>query len=266
MTGRAIKKRILAALALLPIAFAQQRSFVACPIVRDTKTVPCFLAESEGQTYFLAIQQDIQADLYPPQLLHEVLVEGTVAPGPPVCGGIPLKPVKLSVLPELNLACNMILPAEPGIEAPPTRRPAGPSTKQAPVIPAGAPPAARPAPPQRSAGPFTRRDFQITYDFDSAFLFSRDTRVVSQAAAYATAAQAKTVEVTAHRAASLLSNGRVLTENEAIAAQRAERVVDILRGLGTNPASIQVHIVPEVVKPDGVTDPEKRLLTIRVTP
>jgi len=43
-------------------------------------------------------------------------------------------------------------------------------------------------------------------------------------------------------------------------------VVDILRGLGTDPASIQVHISPEVVKPDGVTDPEKRLLTIRVTP
>ena len=134
--------KTLLALLLLPVTLAaQQRNFVTCPIVRDTKTVPCFLAEYEGETYFLAIQQDIQAELYPPQLLHEVLVEGTVAPGPRVCGGIPLKPVKLSVLPEVNPACNTILPAEPGIEAPPTRRPAGPSTRQAPV--STAPPAPR---------------------------------------------------------------------------------------------------------------------------
>ena len=89
---------------------------------------------------------------------------------------------------------------------------------------------------------------------------------MSQAAAYANAASAKVVEITAHRAASLLSNGRVLTENESIATRRAEGVADILRGLGTNPASIRVRVVPEVTKPDGVSDPQKRLLTIRVTP
>ena len=261
-----MKRRMILALALVPATFAQQRTFVACPIVRDTKTVPCFLAEYEGETYYLTIQQDIQAELYPPQLLHEVLVEGTVAQGPRICGGIPMKPVKLSVLPELNLSCNTILPAEPGIEAPPTRRPAGPSTRQAPVIPAGAPQPAGPKPQERLTGPFTERQFEITYDFDSAFLFSRDTRVVSQAATYANAANAQTVEVTAHRAASLLSNGRVMTESEGIAVQRAERVVDILHGLGINPASIKVRVAPDVTKPDGVTDPRQRLLTIRVTP
>ncbi len=150
--------KLLLALALVPATFAQPRSFVACPIVRDTKTVPCFLAEYEGETYYLTIQQDIQAELYPPQLLHEVLVEGTVAPGPRICGGIPLKPVKLSVLPELNLSCNTILPAEPGIEAPPTRRPAGPSTRQAPVIVGGAAPAGGP-PRERFTAPFAEREF-----------------------------------------------------------------------------------------------------------
>src|SRR5579872_7525659 len=86
------------------VAFGQERSFVACPVVRDTKTVPCFLAEYQGETYFLGIQQDITADSYPPQLLHEALVEGIVAPGPRICGGIPLKPLHVSVLPELNRA------------------------------------------------------------------------------------------------------------------------------------------------------------------
>jgi len=254
--------RMLFALFLAPAVFAQQRSFVACPIVRDTKTVPCFLAEYEGETYYLTIQQDIQAEIYPPQLLHEVLVEATVAPGPRVCGGIPLKPVKLSVLPELNQSCNTILPAEPGIDAPPTRRPAGPSTKQAPVV-AGA--AFAPRAPQRPPDVLSsEREFRITYDFDSAFLFSRDTRVVSQAATLA--ARARTIEITAHRGASPLSNGRVMTEKEEIAAQRAERVVDILKGLGTDPSTIKVHISPEVAKPDGINDPQNRLLTIRVIP
>lgn len=260
-----MKRRVIALMALAPLTYAQQLSFIACPIVRDTKTVPCFLAEYEGETYFLAVQQDIQAELYPPQLLHEVLVEGTIAPGPRICGGIPLKPVKLSVLEELNLSCNTILPAEPGIEAPPVRRPAGPSTRQAPVTPDGPPAGPKPV-PQPWTGPFSERTFEIHYDFDSAFLFSRDTRVVSQAANYAIAAKAKAVEVTGHRAASRLSNGRIVTEREDIAKRRAESVAELLRGLGVDPGSIVLRIVPEAAPPDGITDPERRLTTIRVTP
>lgn len=256
--------RIFLALALLPVAFAQQQiSFVSCPIVRDTKSVPCFLAEHEGETYFLAIQQDIRAEQYPPQLLHEVLVEGTVAPGPRVCGGIPLKPIHLSVLPEVNLACNTILPAEPGIDPPPHRRPAGPSTRD---IPADAPPAPAPTPPERFAPPFEARDFTIHYDFDSAFLFMGDTAVVRQAASFADAAKAKSIEITAHRAAVLLSNGEVMTENENVAERRAAAVAELLGGLGVTPDSITVRIAPNVAKPDGVSDPERRTVSIHVMP
>lgn len=252
--------KTLFALALVPATLAaQQRSFVTCPIVRDTKTVPCFLAEYQGETYYLTVQQDISADLYPPQLLHEVLVEGTVAPGPRVCGGIPLKPVKLSVLPEINLACNTILPAEPGIEAPPTRRPAGPSTRQ----PAAATPRET---PERFTPPFGEREWKIFYDFDSAFLFSRDTRVVSQAAEFAIAAKAKAVEIIVQRGAVLLSNGQTLTESEAVAAQRAETVADLLRGLGTDSSSVKIRIEPGVARPDGISDPQNRVVSIRVKP
>jgi hypothetical protein len=255
-----MRLKAVLALFLLPVTLAaQQRNFVTCPVVRDTKTVPCFMAEYDGETYFLAVQQDIQAEIYPPQLLHEVLVEGTVQPGPRVCGGIPLKPIKLSVLPEVNPACNTILPAEPGIEAPPTRRPAGPSTRQAPVSTA-APAPERPAPPLRE------REWKIFYDFDSAFLFSRDTRIVNQAADYAMTAKAKTVEITAQRAASLLSNGKTLTESQTIATQRAERVAALLRGLGTEAASVRIRILPDVPKPDGASDPQNRMVSIRVTP
>jgi hypothetical protein len=248
------------ALFLLPMTLAaQQRNFVTCPVVRDTKTVPCFLAEYDGETYFLAVQQDIQAEIYPPQLLHEVLVEGTVAAGPRVCGGIPLKPVKLSVLPEVNPACNTILPAEPDIEAPPTRRPAGPSTRQAPVT--TAPPA-----PQKPAPPFTQREWKILFDFDSSFLFSRDTRAVNQAADFAIAAKAKSVEITAQRGATLLSNGKILSENPTVSADRAEKVAALLRGLGTDAASLKIHIVSGVPETNGVSDSENRMVSIQVTP
>jgi outer membrane protein OmpA-like peptidoglycan-associated protein len=255
-----MKLRTLGILLLAQTAAAQQLNFVACPVVRDTKTVPCFLAEYEGKTYYLVIQQDISADQYPPQLLHEVLVEGTVDTGPHVCGGIPLKPVKLSVLPEVNLACNTILPAEPGIEAPPARRAAGPSTRQSRAA------AEPPAIPTRPAPPFVEREWKVLYDFDSAFLFSRDTRTVNQAADYAVASRAKRIEIVAHRGATLLSNGKVLVENEAIAAQRAERVVALLKGLGAEPASLNVRVVSAPPQPNGKTDPESRVVSIRVSP
>ena len=252
---------LLAMLFVVETAAAQQRNFVACPFVRDTRTVPCFLAEYQGETYYLAVQQDISADQYPPQLLHEVLVEGTIDAGPRVCGGIPLKPMKLSVLPEVNPACNTILPAEPGIEAPPTHRPAGPSTRQAP-----APAAAAPAAPERLVPPFVERQWKVLYDFDSAFLFSRDTRTVSQAAEYAVASKAKHIDIVAGRGATLLSSGKVLVEGEAIAKQRAERIVTLLKGLGADPASVNVRVVSAPPQPDGKTDPENRVVSIRVSP
>jgi hypothetical protein len=250
---------LLVVLIVAQNAAAQQISFVTCPVVRDTRTVPCFLAEYQGETYYLAVQQDISADQYPPQLLHDVLVEGTIDAGPRVCGGIPLKPVKLSVMPEVNPACNTILPAEPGIEAPPTRRPAGPSTRQ----PAAA---AAPAAPVRPVPPFDEREWKILYDFDSFFLFSRDTRTVNQAADYAIASKAKHIEIVAHRGATLLSNGKVLVEGEAVATQRADHVVTLLKGLGADPASVNVRVASAPPQPDGKTDPESRVVSIRVSP
>lgn len=246
--------RFWLAIILIPAAFAQQqKNFISCPIVRDTKTVPCFLAEYEGETYFLTVQTDITAEQYPPQLLHEVLVEGTVVPGPRVCGGIPLKPLRLSVLPEVNKACNTILPAEPGIEAPPTRRPAGPSTKQAPV--STAPPA-----PEKFAPPFTAREWKIPFDFDSDFLFARDTRVVNQAIEYARVSNAKQVEVTGYRAATLLSNGKTIVERDSVASERVNKVTALLKGLGV--ANVTGRAVPEAQP----ADPEKRLAVIRIIP
>jgi outer membrane protein OmpA-like peptidoglycan-associated protein len=236
---------------------AQHLNFVACPVVRDTKTVPCFLAEYKGETYFLGIQQDITADFYPPQLLHQSLVEGTVAPGPRVCGGIPLRPVHVSVLAEVDRSCNTILPAEPGIDAPPAKRPAGPSTRQAPVSVA-------PVEPKKPEPPFAEREFIIHYDFDSDFLFARDTRELTDIAEYARVSKAQKIEVVGYRGATLLSQGTVLTEKPQVAQLRAERVAQVLKGLGA-PASV-ARWIAEPATPAGDADYESRRTVVRIVP
>lgn len=232
---------------------AQQRNFVACPIVRDTKTVPCFLAEYDGETYFLGIQQDITSDFHPPQLKHQVLVEGRIEEGPRVCGGIPLKPVSISVLKEVDLACDTLLPAEPGIQAPPGSRPAGPSHVS------GTPGASLPR--ETFSGP---HEFTILYAFDDDYLQYGGNRVVTEAAEYAKRIAASSVKVKGYRATSVLSNGTRMIEKPGLAEKRAENIATLLRGLGVS--GVAVEWKAEAEPGDGSTDPSRRRVTILVTP
>ncbi|MDY6982912.1 MAG: hypothetical protein SV422_07475, partial [Pseudomonadota bacterium] len=91
-----------------------QRNFVSCPIVMDTLDVPCWVAEYEGERYFLTVQTGRTAGVvFSPALNHKVLVEGTVTDAPRMCGGIVLKDVKLSVMEyEVSPECNTILPGD----------------------------------------------------------------------------------------------------------------------------------------------------------
>lgn len=248
--------RLTVSLALFiaaPIAVAQQqRSFVACPIVRDTKTVPCFLAEYDGELYYLGIQQDITSDFHPPQLKHEVLVEGRVAEGPRVCGGIPLKPLAISVIKELNLSCNTLLPAEPGIEAPPAERPAGPSTH-------------RPVAEKLPSTPLTgAHEFTVPYAFDDDYLEFGSNRIVNEAASYANRIHASSVKVAGYRATTLLSSGNRMAEKPALAEQRAQDVATVLRGLGVT--NVTVSWKTEAEPADGINDPARRRVTVTITP
>ncbi len=234
-------------------------NFVACPMVRDTKTVPCWLAEYNGETYFLAVQEDTGAALYPPQLMHEVLVEGTVADGPRVCGGVPLKPVNLSVLPEVNRACSVMLPAEDSIVAPPVERGAGPAPPRSNLA------GARPQPAQPKP-PFESKEFVIHYDFDSDMVVVRLARVVDEAARYALAIHASAVEVHAYRGATRLSNGKDLVERDDTARKRATQIGDSLRALGVPASSLDVRWEAQPEPADGIHDPDQRHVTIFVKP
>jgi outer membrane protein OmpA-like peptidoglycan-associated protein len=244
--------RVLCLLFAATFAMAQQRNFIACPVVRDTKTVPCYLAEYEGKLYFLGIQQDITASFHPPQLKHEVLVEGTVAEGPLVCGGIPLKPLSISVIKEVDPACSTLLPAEPDIDAPPAPRGAGPASR----------PLALSAPP---AEPLTgRQEFTILYEFNNDYVEFASIAIVQKAAAYATKIHASSVTVMGYRATTLLSNGQRLVEKPDLAEKRAQSIATLLRGSGVT--AVKVDWKKEAEPADGKTDPSRRRVTITVTP
>jgi len=234
------------------VALGQQRNFVSCPIVRDTKTVPCFLAEYDGELYYLGIQQDITSEFHPPQLKHEVLVEGRVAQGPRICGGIPLQPVSISVLKEINLACNTLLPAEPGIDAPAAPLRPGPSSHRSE-------PASAPREPLSG-----RQEFTVLYSFNDDYLEYAANQVVTEAAAYAKRIGASNVKVAGYRATSVLSNGDRLVEKSGLAEKRAQNIATLLRGLGVSGLVVEWSNEPE--PGDGRTDPSRRRVTILIVP
>jgi len=233
------------AVAILGVAplYAQHLSFVTCPIVRDTKTVPCWLAEYNGEIYYLGNQGGVAQDFYPPQLNHEVLVEGTIVEGPRICGGVPLRPVKTSVLLEINRACNTILPVEDGIEAPERAPGRGPVSWV------------------RSDGP---SDSTLYFDFDNDFLSLHTTTAVQRIAEQFQQIKAATIEVRGFRGSSRLSNGKEIVEQPGIAASRAAKVREILEGLGVPKASLRVILVPDVQPPNGIDDPWSRKVTLSV--
>ena len=248
----------LASAAVVPInADESRKNFVSCPIVRDTASVPCWLTEYEGETYFLTVQSDVTAPVTPPWLGHRVLVEGTVSSEPRICGGIVLKPVHLSVLPERDASCNTVLPAEERYNLtfePP--RPPGPSKGRLAFD--YAPP---PAPP--ATAPASTREFVIAYDFDGLVGFSH-ARPLSDILDFARAANAKEIEIVGHRGAVLLSNGQTMMEDPAIGKKRAEQVAMLLQGANLKTPSYKVTWHDEPAKATGVDDYLARRVVVTI--
>ena len=255
---------VAGALALLTVGTVGQepvrRNFVACPIVQDTKTVPCWMSESEGELYYLGIQTDISADFHPPYLGHQVLVEGIVSTEPRVCGGVVLKPVRVSPLPEPDSSCNLILPAVDRYTVPFAPRPPGPSGGRLAFQGTGTPRA--PEKPKPTTEP---REFALQYDFDNGVM-GRHAGVLGQILNHARDTGARRVRITGYRGATLLSSGRVLTEKPDIGALRAKEVADLLRDAGLTAVSVDVSSRGEPETPRGIEDWRSRRTTVLVEP
>lgn len=252
--------RLVTGLACVPltltVAFAQQTqhlSFVACPVIIDTE-LPCWLADYEGKTYFLGTQGDSASAFYSPQLRHKMLVEARIAGEDPVCGGIPLAEVRISVFHEIDDKCNEIRSGE-GVVPPPFSRGPGPALRPH-----------SPTPRVDPVAPFVERTWTIELEFDSEFLARRNTAQLEAIARYVELSGHATVEITGSRGSSLLSNGTIIVEQEDIGERRARRVNMILKDLGVPSENIEAGWSTTPTTPDGRTDPSRRIVTIKVKP
>jgi hypothetical protein len=236
----------------------ERKNFMSCPVVQDTKTVPCWVSEYRGELYYLGIQSDISADFHPPYLGHKVLVEGVVSDEPRICGGVVLKPVVVSPMVEPDASCNTILPAVDKYTVPFAPRPPGPSggtlAFQAP-----------PRTPESLQPPFAPREFSIYYDFDMTVM-GRHAGVLTQIVDYAEKVEAKRVIVSSFRGSTLLSDGTLLTEKQGMAQARAAEIADLLKRAGMSKAVIQLKPSEELEPADGVDDWRSRRSTVRVEP
>jgi hypothetical protein len=257
----------------------ERRNFVACPVLQDTDTVPCWLAEYRGELYFLGIQTD-SGGWSPPWLGHQVLVEGRLAGGPRICGGIPLTsdyptsggpsgtsdgqplptPPVVSVVRELDASCNTLLPADPQFHILGRRGP-GPNTAASALRKPPSPP----APPTFTA-PYKPKTFTLTYEFDSE-LAARTIGEALSAVQYAQAVQARQITVTGHRGSTLLSDGGRAAEIPLMAQLRAQELARTLKKLGLpGTSTLTVHWDSQLEPADGITDPDRRRAEIVVTP
>lgn len=235
------------------------RNFVACPIVRDTASVPCWLAEHEGELYYLTLQADVSAPVNPPWLGHRVLVEGKRSDKPRICGGIVLEPVRLSVIAEPDASCNKVLPAEDRYNLtfePP--RPPGPSAGRLAFD-------TLPMPTKPAAVKREPHHISLQYDFDGLVNFKHPFQL-APALELARAMPAKQVQITGHRAAVLLSDGTVLQEAEGVARRRAEQVAELLRGAGLTAPRYEVRWDEAIATPDGTDDHLERRVDIVLLP
>jgi hypothetical protein len=257
-----VARRRLVAVAVwlvsLSLVGAQQpTNFVSCPIVRDTASVPCWLAEYNGQLYFLTLQTDVSAPVTPPWLGHRVLVEGTVSAEPQICGGIVLKPVHLSVL-ERDPSCNTMLPAEDRYNLtfePP--RPPGPSGGR---LAFSNPPA-----PQRPNGPpASSSEFIVSYPFDGLVGFTH-AGALTEILQFARTVNAREIEIVGYRGSVRLSNGQTMVEEPAIGRKRAEQVAMLLKGANLTGPAYKVSWHEEATAATGVDDYLARRVVVTVS-
>jgi hypothetical protein len=256
---------LLSALGILPTVIAAQPqageriSFVSCPIVRDTRTVPCWLSEYDGDTFYLTIQSDVSATVQPPMLGHQVLVEGIVSDAPPICGGIVLEPVRLSVMPELDANCDTLLPADDRFTIDFNPRPPGPSAGRLAFAPdPGARAAAPPPPPE---GP---QSVDMYFDFDKGVSF-RHPGELSSILNLANRLPARKVTITGVRGAHRLSDGTLLRESANVGQRRAEEIAGLLQGAGLSIAT-EIDWIDGEDEADGIEDWRTRRVTVALTP
>ena len=256
-----------------------QRNFVACPIIMDTTPVPCWVADYEGERYFLAVQSGRggtgEGTVIPPQLRHKALVQGTVTDEPRICGGIVLKPAMLSpLMEEVDNSCNTMLPGG-GYHATGPRvigldgDPPGPreTTAFEPAFGQRTGLKERRAMYAANAAARKRMDFDIRFFFNSDYIiYPIEQEDVEDAVDYANLLKASRLEIVAYREEALLSDGSRLVEKPQMSRLRAEKLALIVKDFGWPADKLRVKWEDRPVNNGGVSDYQLRRALIAVIP
>jgi hypothetical protein len=261
---RTTRRQLVALVLLVPAVLnaappvGSHISFVSCPVIRDTRSVPCWLSDYQSDRYYLTIQSDVSAEVQPPYLGHKVLVEGVVTDSPQICGGIVLSGVHLSVMPELDANCNEQLPAEDRYVIDFNPRPPGPSGGRLAFAAAPGTPRQAPAP---ARGPQT---INIYFDFDHGVSF-RHPSALSSVLNTAKQIGATRMNIIGVRGAHRLSDGTLLQEAPNTGQRRAEEIAGLLAGAGLTVPTTVTWISGES-DADGVDDWQSRRVTVELLP
>jgi outer membrane protein OmpA-like peptidoglycan-associated protein len=242
------------ALSQAPAESDSTRTFIACPVYRDTvngRKSGCWLATDESS----GVRYDVTLSRTKPQLGREILVEGKLADSDKPCGDPVMKPVHVSVL---GSECpRFMLPAE----GYPGRRYEVPMHLVLPPADAVRPPPAPPFPPRKWA---------IEFAYGSDFLQYQYSEVIlDEIARYVIAAHPRKVSIDGFAASrALVVSGHRLTEPVSLAKSRAELVAEALRRLGVTPSVLAVgwHGDPRAEEiDDGLPEPSKRRVDVKMT-
>ena len=261
-------------------------SFVSCPILRDTRSVPCWLSDYQSDRYYLTIQSDVSAEVQPPLMGHQVLVEGIVSDAARICGGVVLSQVHLSAMPEIDANCREELPADDRYMVDFAPRPPGPSggrlafaadpsgnggnagqrdgAPRGGAGPAAAPGARGGAPRQAAPATTGPQKFDVYFDFDKGVSF-RHPSALSSILNAARRGTAKRAVITGVRGAHKLSNGTLLQEAPATGQRRAEEIAHLLAGAGLA-LPTEVKWTSGEKEADGVDDWQTRRVTVELLP
>jgi len=251
-------KILLSILVLLSTdAWAAQAvvTFVACPIYRDTdsgRKSGCWLADDP----VTQIRYDVSAAPMKPLLGKRILVEGVISDDSNACGGVPLHPLRTSVLDD---ACEAVMIPAEGF---PGRQFAVPPDVQRPTwVPRTLPPP-----------PYTKTEFNIFFNHNSDFLVYQHAEIVMEKVLlYAQASHAREVQVTGYAATTpFIVSGQKFEERKALARSRAEAVRLSLQRLGIKSSQLKVSWSANGQPVDSPLVPNAtsslRRVTIRVVP
>jgi hypothetical protein len=97
------------------------------------------------------------------------------------------------------------------------------------------------------------RTFELHYEFDGKVMF-RHAQSLQKILAFVRQSGATELRITGYRAASLLSNGERMLEQENIGQRRAEQIAELLKGAGLTDVRYELQWQDVAGEADGVDD------------